>query len=303
MDAGIAPQLFAQDPRDVELSYFHQMVTQKTAANLAVGFQSMTPIQLDLWLEEAASSYAEIRQVTSAGALGEFFDVQANSRSHTQRVRDTMAQIENALGTPGFEEQVDNMLREFDLGGRFDEATHRRFAKSTGRPLGEVIDELRPQVAELAPAPAQILDMLNTMFADYGLDIEAADSDLTWGGLVELAMIRLRARDCCGWEVPRAVVQFLVANRVPFELAAARHLDPQRVAEPGDQLDGLHAIHLPFVSVMTADKRTVSWLRASKNDRIASHAERLFPGGNPKNLEAALEALRVAPDIGEQATS
>lgn len=303
MDAGIAPQLFAQDPRDAELFYFFQMVTQETVPNLSMGFHSMTPIQLDLWLDESESNYAELRQVTTVGALGEFFGVQANPRSHNQRVRDTMAQIERALGTPGFEEQFDITLRELDLEGRFDEATHRRFAKSTWRRLGEVIDELRPQVAELVPAPETVLDTLNTMFADYGLDIEGADSDLTWGRLVELAMIRQRGRDCCDWEVPKAVVQFLVANRIPFELDAVRHLDSQRVAEAGDQLDGVHAMHLPFASVMTADKRTVSWLRSSKNDRIASHAARLFPGGNPKNLEAALEALRVAPDIGEHATS
>lgn len=123
---------------------------------------------------------------------------------------------------------------------------------------------------------------------------------MTWGDYEELVMIRQRGRDACNWAIPPAVVSFMVANRIPFILDTMRHLDIQRITEPGDYMDSQHAMHLPFTSVMTADKRTVEWLQAAKNERIAEHAKRIFRGGNTENLNIALEALSVAPDAANR---
>ena len=90
--------------------------------------------------------------------------------------------------------------------------------------------------------------------------------------------------------------EFLVANRIPFAI------DAQRVSEPGDFMDSGHAMHLPFVSVMTADKRTVEWLQASKNKTIAQHAARIYRGGNVDNFKAALQALNSSPVFGTRAS-
>jgi len=36
-------------------------------------------------------------------------------------------------------------------------------------------------------------------------------------------------------------------------------------------------MHLPITNAMTADKRTVDWLRKAKHPDIARHAKHLFP--------------------------
>ncbi len=301
LDAGIQPLLFNEDPRDAELAYLKALFEDQQAPSAAFSFHEMTRANLGGWLDDAACGYAELRELHSGVATAEFFSVRANARSHLVRVADTLAEVERTLANPDLEAQWAK-AQELDLAGGYDAATLKRFAKANGESVSEVINRLRPQVAGGREATEDVLRSLREMLDEYDIDLYGDDQGISWGELLELVMIRKRAMETLSWLPPRAVVEFLVANRIPFAIDAMRHLDTQRVSEPGDLMDSGHAMHLPCVSVMTADKRTVEWLRASKNQRIAQHAARIYRGGNVDNLKAALQALDTSPVFGTRAS-
>ena len=299
LDAGIVPLVFQEDPRDAELRFLKTLIVADYEAPFTMAFRELTPDSLEQDLREAAQEYAQIREIHSTAAISEFFSVQANPGSHRVRIFDTIKQIEKALPDPDFGTRITAAM-ELNLSESYDEATQKRFLKKTKATIATAAERARPYTATIPSDPAQILANLREHLANEEVDIAGADCDMTWGDYEELVMIRQRGRDVCGWAVPSVAVSCMAANRIPFMIDTMRHLDIQRIAEPGDYMDSQHAMHLPFTSIMTADKRTVMWLQASKNEMIAEHAKRIFRGGNLENLNIALEALLVAPDAASR---
>jgi len=309
LDAGIEAEAFVGDVRD------HELVTAATTLGDATA-QTHAPrvplrLVIDVMFADARAHYDELRSIHRGTATASFLSIQGDDmarkpdfKSYDKKVVDLLAEIDTVAN------RLDGKItaakvRGVDLGAsvrnKRGAGVDKLFQENLGHRLDDVIEAQRSAMVAMLREPnpaAESAAQIRGFLRDANIELKGKAKNLKVGQLMEVSVICQRAAGL-GVRFAYSDMERLLVNRIPHVLDYYRRRDPNRMTEVGDELDGDHLTYLPFVSLMTADGRTVNWIKQTKLPKLLAVVKRLSPGGSRELFDAVLKRLDTAIDLAD----